>query len=181
MRTRRTFRILATSFVLMLAGTAVASAYSSSYSDLSGLPTLGSGYTTQGNVVGFWQNILYVDGYLTKCTSQGSNAIDGHFGSGSTASTKAWQTAKMGSGAADGYVGPNTWSKVWSLKIEYGYEPVNKTYNYGHAGSRGVVSYVRFLAGTGFEFEGEWVFKSFSNPGMGFIPITWPGVTFYTC
>lgn len=181
MRTRRTVLLLVATLTLALVGTTSARAYSSSYSDFSGLPTLGSGYTTQGNVVGFWLNILYVDVYLSKCTSQSSNAIDGHFGSGATQSTKAWQTSKMGAGAADGYVGPNTWSKAWSLRTYTGFDPVNSTYNYLHTGSRGSVDYARYLDGTGFEFEGEWVFSSHSNPGMGQIRITWPGITFYTC
>ena len=59
---------------------------------------------SNGNVVGFWQTVLWSDGFLPAC---GSSGIDGYFGGGTAAATYHWQGA-VGIGQ-DGVVGPATW------------------------------------------------------------------------
>lgn len=60
-----------------------------------------------GDLVAFWQSILYVDGYLSLC---GSNGIDGYFGTGTGNATYNWQSAE--GITADYTAGPQTWGQA---------------------------------------------------------------------
>ena len=53
----------------------------------------------QGNQVGWWQTILWADGFLNKCGGQG---VDGIFGAYTKQQTTAWQSLYGGSGGAVG-------------------------------------------------------------------------------
>lgn len=62
---------------------------------------------SQGNQVGVWQSVLFVDGYLARC---GSTGIDGYFGSSTETGTENWQS-KEGM-AVDGMVGSQSWGRA---------------------------------------------------------------------
>ncbi|GIG20682.1 hypothetical protein Cch01nite_14060 [Cellulomonas chitinilytica] len=176
-------RIVATItlMVAMVAGTSVAAnAYSASYSDFRGLPTLGTAYVKQGNVVGLWQNILFRDGYINKCTSLSAVAIDGYFGSGTAAATKRWQ-ANHGL-AADGIVGKASWAAASTrLRGPSFYEWDASSELWGYEGAGGWFDLVRRPADSLSLPHDSWTFVSLSNPNGGDKEIIWPSITFRTC
>lgn len=182
MRMRRVVVIALTAVALVIGGSAVAQAgsYSSSYANLSRMPTLGSGYVTKGNVVGFWQSVLYADGHGNKCTSNSPNGIDGYFGSRTKGGTTTWQNRFMGSGAGDGLVGPKTWSRVFASTVYMGWYEYGNAHEYRYVGLRDNVWYLRNYDDS-FLPENLWGFRSPSNPATSFQPFYWPTITFYTC
>ncbi|MGH9224368.1 MAG: peptidoglycan-binding domain-containing protein [Acidimicrobiales bacterium] len=75
----------------------------SGWSNNHGLPY----QISAGDLVGFWQSILYVDGFLNLC---GGAGIDGYYGGNTSNATYSWQLNE-GIGA-DGTVGPQTWGQA---------------------------------------------------------------------
>lgn len=167
---------------LVIGGSAVAQAgsYSSSHGNLSAMPVLGSGYVRQGNVVAFWQSILYADGHGNKCTSNSPNGIDGHFGSRTTGGTQTWQNRFLGAGAGDGLVGPRTWGKAFANTVYGGEYEYGEAHDYVYVGLRDNVWYTRNFSPS-FLPENMWGFQSPSNPATHFQPFYWPTITVYTC
>lgn len=167
---------------LTLAVSTTAFAYSSSYTNFSGLPVTNISAVNKGNVVGLWQSILWADGYLWKCTSQHTNAIDGYFGPGTQSATRLWQKTYMGAGAADGSVGPKTWAKAFTMGTYMGFDTnAAQLHNYVHTGGAGYVWYGRYMPTSQNGPAGQWAFTSPSNPLNFDRLIVWPSISFYTC
>ncbi|WP_125778019.1 peptidoglycan-binding domain-containing protein [Antribacter gilvus] len=170
--------------VLTVVPSNAAMAYSASNPTLTGLPVVGLNYVRQGNLVGFWQNILYADSYITKCLSVNSlHAIDGHFGSRSHQYTGYWQSHFGLTG--DGIVGPNTWGNMWSRVYAS-----NSSLGDGHVhyykyydGSFHDISFIRLTTTSAYDhaLEGEWGFHSKSNPNGDMADLDYPAITFYPC
>src|SRR5207248_8792777 len=117
----------------------------------------------QGRVVGWWQTVLWADGFLGKC---GSAGIDGIFGSTTKSATKNYQ-ANYGL-TADGIVGPQTWSEAYSWVIHesggyyhyWGYDHNPKLYRFG---------------------DGEWFFDPVGDGYVNYYPTDHPSLDFGKC
>jgi len=159
-----------------------ASPYSGTYTTLGSLPTIGTKAIRTGNIVAMWQNVLYDSGFISKCASQASNAIDGVFGSGTAAATKAWQATRGLS--ADGVVGPKTWAALWK---ETGLNPSHQSppgIDYSYFGGVDFTNFERMPPNSDVLPAGwVWTFSSASNPGApeGSFRISWPSTTVHTC
>jgi hypothetical protein len=144
------------------------------------VPTVKLG--SAGNLVGLWQNILYGDGTLNKCTSVvPSAAIDGHFGGNTEEATKTWQ--KYHGLSADGSVGPLTWKKAWSYVVWDDVPPFEGASfgTYDYVGENTIIMTARD-ASSNYGTPKVWRFDSISNPSNGFAPVfKTPDITFYEC
>jgi len=67
-----------------------------------------------GNIVGFWQGILQVDGFMGTC------GPDGDFGPTTENQTYSWQLYEN-LGAADGVTGPESWGHAFQFVYYTGY------------------------------------------------------------
>lgn len=180
-RRRTTLTAIATFLIVVLGGTtAYAGSYGSGNGNLSAMPVLGLSYTKQGNVVGFWQSILYADGHGNKCTSISNNGIDGYFGNLTRGGTVTWQNHLMGAGQGDGIVGKNSWNKAFSRTVYNGMHEYGNADEYVYLGINDNVWYLRNYSDS-FLPENLWGFRSPSNPATYFQPFYWPNITFYTC
>jgi peptidoglycan hydrolase-like protein with peptidoglycan-binding domain len=182
MKRRRVTITAIAAFVLVLFGgvNAYAGSYGSGNANLSAMPVLGTSYTKQGNVVGFWQSVLYADGHGNQCTSNSANGIDGYFGTRTAGGTTTWQNRFIGAGAGDGIVGKNTWNRAFQSSVYMGVDDSGHADQYRYAGLNQNVRYVRNYSG-GYLPENLWGFTSPSNPAVWFQPFYWPNITFYTC
>jgi len=64
----------------------------------------------QGNIVGVWQGVLWVDGANNNSPTYTNCDVDGAFGARTQYATEEWQAIRMGGAYGDGIVGPQTWS-----------------------------------------------------------------------
>lgn len=105
----------------------------------------GTAIVHEGNLIGFWQNILSADGYASVCTS---NGIDGQYGSRSETNTKSWQAAfdlpGLAALQADGIVGPHTWTAAQQFMSFDGYDGGFTGYWTYHGAVRTIPMYYYF-------------------------------------
>jgi len=101
----------------------VASAHDLPYTWSQG-HTLNNGWT--GDIVAAWQAILFTEGFLTDC---GSNGMDGVYGPHTKAATRQWQQ-RYHVLPYDGIAGPKTWGRA-QQNLEYWYSDSSfDYYNY---------------------------------------------------
>jgi hypothetical protein len=184
-------RILPLSLAILLfaslpvgANASSAAAHSASNPAWGNLPPISKARGSSGDLVGFWQAILWADGRYNKCVSQyPNNSIDRYFGNNTDVSTKNWQSAAGLS--ADGSVGPLTWTKAYSRTTRIkGYGDLQWLYRMVYFGSAQAVSTHQWLASDPgwWEPKGEWHWLSPTWPSGGFTPRLVTGArTFYTC
>lgn len=171
--------------LLVTANVSAASAHSINNPTWSNLPPISKARGSFGDLVGFWQAILYADGRYNQCISRyPNNSIDGYFGTNTDVATKTWQSA-AGLGA-DGSVGPLTWSKAWSRTTEVtgGYWDMHWIKRNIYWGSAQSVSTFRWRPGNpgGWDPKSEWHWQSPTWPSGGHTPRMVTGVkTFYNC
>lgn len=118
-----TLTLLSTLLVLILAGPAAADFDGDNvWSDEGAISTGNS-----GNVVGMWQQMLYM-----ACNNPPNFSQDGIFGTNTKNATKSYQTSY--GLVSDGVVGPNTWTKARSQTF-YSGSPGNYNFYPGLANS----------------------------------------------
>jgi hypothetical protein len=130
----------------------------------------GEEIVNQGNLIGFWQDIVAADGYGSVCTV---NGIDGHFGSRTEANTKAWQAAfdvpGLAALQADGIVGPHTWTAAQKFVVVDGLDGFT---NYQHYDGGVYNIYFEYTVGVMFwdrpsSLTGP-ILQDSDHPGIGF-------------
>lgn len=103
------------------------------YGHIRNFPQVTNG--SSGGAVLALQHFLGRYSYSTY-KSLGANGCDGVFGNATRSALTAFQTATLGSSAADGICGPNTWGKVadklskYSRVIDFGYYMIFTCSNY---------------------------------------------------
>jgi hypothetical protein len=128
-----------------------------------------------GDVVAFWQNILYAEGYLDDC---GADGIDGIFGANTERATRMYQADYHVTGGADGVVGRNTWSKAASKLRWVGPFPSSNFYyedRYKYVGQRKTVYFSRLRG------KGDWRTTIPARGGADTIGSDHPKRTFTPC
>lgn len=118
---------------------------------------------SQGNIVGFWQSVLWSDGFLNRC---GATGVDGIFGNATHNATRAWQ-AEFGVGA-DGIVGPRTWGRADDFVIAVG------STGYRYVGYNALIRFILVQGNVAFEPPAVLGSGSFYSTGH-------PGITFARC
>jgi peptidoglycan hydrolase-like protein with peptidoglycan-binding domain len=182
MKTRRAALSALAALVLVVLGgvSAFAASYGSSNSNLANMPVLGVSYVKTGNVVGFWQSILYSDGHGNKCVSNSPSGIDGHFGTRTKGGTTTWQNRFIGAGAGDGIVGRKSWTRAFQGTAYMGPDEYGNADDFVYLGVNDNVYYLRNFSDSFLPWN-LWGFESPSNPATAFQPFYWPDITFYTC
>lgn len=113
---------------------------------------------TRGNIVRFWQTVLYSTYYEpagVRCWF-----VDGSFGSGTRDWTEKWQDS---SGlTADGWVGDNTWAKLRSYLDVTTSNQYHVTYKWQPSATYGSPTiYVDYAIATG-----KWRYKDLCDGGV---------------
>lgn len=170
--------------ILVAANVPNAAAHSINNPTWSNLPPISKARGSFGDLVGFWQSILWADGRYNQCISRyPNNSIDGYFGTNTDVATKTWQNA-AGLGA-DGSVGPLTWSKAWSRTTEItGMGDIRWIKRSIYWGSAQSISTYRWRTSdpAWWDPRDEWHWQSPTWPSGGHTPRMVTGVrTFYTC
>lgn len=105
--------------LVMFAGTTPANAYVVETTNFRSFPEIHRYGLNRGNIVQFWQNVLWAEHYGTTNTWSCHNFTNGgQFGPNTQAATRdhwqRWHTDNYGRALSrDGKVGPNTWSSLW--------------------------------------------------------------------
>ncbi len=181
---RLTLGIALVTALLIGLGTSSASAYSANNPNWSNIPPISKARGSYGDLVGFWQAILEADGWYNKCVSRyPNNSIDGSFGTNTDSSTRTWQSRR--GLAADGSVGPATWTKAYSRTIpRKGYLDDHQKIMTIYLGTAYEVVTNRYLPTdqSWWSPKGEWHWKSPTWPSGHLQPRMVTGVkTFYNC